>query len=280
VKRRTLVATAGPLDAALARGLEVPIDEARQLISRGAVYVDGKRCQVAATAVRDGQRLSAVLEEGGRATTDAPAVLPPLVVIFEDEGFLVVDKPSGVVAQPTEGRVGDSLIDLARAHLKAEPGLVHRLDRETSGVTVFGKNPWTTTSLAEEFREGRAKKRYLAVTGPGLPEKGTIDLPLSRDASRPGRWRASRTHQGIDALTHYTRLTSTAEHCTVELFPQTGRTHQLRAHLTGIGFPIRGDKLYGGAPAPRCLLHAQRLEVLGKVFEAPLPADLSDFFPP
>jgi 23S rRNA pseudouridine1911/1915/1917 synthase len=218
------------------------------------------------------------LEEGGRSVTAAAAPLLPIEVLFEDEALLAVNKPAGVVAQPTEGRVGGSLIDLARAHLKREPGLVHRLDRETSGVTVFGKTAEATAALAAEFREGRAKKRYLAVTAPGLPERGEIDLPLSKDPSRPGRWRASRAHQGIEALTRYVRLANDAEASRVELFPQTGRTHQLRAHLRGIGFPIRGDKLYGGAPDVRCLLHAQRLEVLGMSFEAPLPEDMQRWF--
>lgn len=114
---------------------------------------------------------------------------------------------------------------------------------------------------------------------PGLPERGEFDLPLSRAPSRPGRWRASRSFQGIDALTRYARLSATADHATVELFPLTGRTHQLRAHLSAIGFPIRGARLYGGDDAARCLLHAQRLEVLGRTFEAPLPADLVAYFP-
>ena len=280
MKRRTVVATAGRLDEVLARALEVPLPRAQALILRGAVYLDGRRCQSAEAAVRDGQKLSAVLEEGGQAVTVPGAAPAALVVLFEDAQLLVVDKPAGIVAQPTEGRVGDSLLDLARVYLRSEPGLVHRLDRETSGVTVFGKAPEATRALALEFRNGRAKKRYLAVTGPGLPERGTIDLPLSRDSSRPGRWRASKTHQGIEARTEYVRLAAQAEWSVVELFPQTGRTHQLRAHLAGIGFPIRGDKLYGGSPAPRCLLHAQRLEVLGQRFEAPVPADLFPFLGP
>ena len=279
MKRRTVLATAGRLDAVLAAALAVPLAQAQALISRGAVYVDGKRCQAAQLKVSAGQKLSAVLEEGGQSVTALAPKQAPLVVIFEDEALLVVDKAAGVVAQPTEGRVGDSLIDLARYHLQATPGLVHRLDRETSGVTIFGKTPEATSALAAEFREGRAKKRYLAVTAPGLPARGEIDLPLSRDPARPGRWRASKGSQGIDALTQYVRLSAGEAAATVELFPLTGRTHQLRAHLSGIGFPIRGDKLYGGVADVRCLLHAQRLEVLGRTFEAPVPADLAPWLP-
>jgi 23S rRNA pseudouridine1911/1915/1917 synthase len=182
-----------------------------------------------------------------------------------------------VVAQPTPARSGDSLVDLARAHLKREPGLVHRLDRETSGVTVFGKTAAATRALAAEFRDGKASKRYLAVTAAGLPARGRIALPLSRDPSRPGRWRASKRHQGIEALTDYARLREGEGFAVVELFPRTGRTHQLRAHLAAIGFPIRGDGLYGGEPAERCLLHAASLTVQGKTFEAPPPADLAGY---
>lgn len=279
MKRRTLTSTKGRLDAVLAALLPVPLPDAQALIARGAVYVDGKRCQLGTTALKAGQKVSVVLEEGGKAVTEVGAKPAALVVVFEDEQVLVVNKAAGVVAQPTEGRVGDSLLDLARYHLGAAPGLVHRLDRETSGVTIFGKTPEATRSLAAEFREGRAQKRYLAVTGPGLPARGTIDLPLSRDPSRPGRWRAGREFNGIDALTEYVRLSSTEALCTVELFPKTGRTHQLRAHLAAIGFPIRGDAFYGGTGADRCLLHAQRLEVLGRTFEAPLPEDMIEAFP-
>ena len=279
MKRRTVVATAGPLDEVLARALSIPLFEAHALIARGAVYLDGKRCPSHLAAVREGQKLSAVLEEGGQPVTAPAAPLAPIEILYEDDELLVVNKPAGVDAQPTEGRVGASLLDLARRHLRREPGLVHRLDRDTSGVTVFGKSPAATASLAAQFREGTAKKRYLAVTGPGLFEQGEIDYPLSKDPSRPGRWRAIKGGQGIPALTRFVRLSQRAELSTVELFPLTGRTHQLRAHLCAIGFPIRGDKLYGGPPDLRCLLHAQRLEVHGKRFEAPLPADLAKYFP-
>ncbi|HSP78793.1 MAG TPA: RluA family pseudouridine synthase, partial [Myxococcaceae bacterium] len=151
--------------------------------------------------------------------------------------------------------------------------------------------PRATTALAEEFREGRARKRYLAAVGPvSLPPRGTIDLPLSKDPSRPGRWRATRAANGIPALTEYRVLYAGEDFCLVELLPRTGRTHQLRAHLTALGAPILGDRRYGGAaeaggiPAPRCLLHAQALELAhprtGQPvrFEAPVPEELLRFF--
>ena len=176
------------------------------------------------------------------------------------------------------------------AHLGRTAGLVHRLDRETSGVTVFGKSPKATSALAAEFREGGARKRYLAACGPSLPERGTIDLPLSKDPSRPGRFRATRAANGVPAVTDYVRLHAAEDHALVALFPKTGRTHQLRAHLAALGAPIAGDKRYGGQPAvagrkaERCLLHAQALCIAHPetrqllLLEAPPPDDLASVF--
>ncbi|MBN1205841.1 MAG: RluA family pseudouridine synthase [Myxococcaceae bacterium] len=294
MKRRTFQAEGAlvgrPLAEAVAEQLGVPVAEARRLVEAGAVYLAGRRCREASTALRAGQVVAVVLEEGGRSPLEAPLAPPPLSILFEDEELVAVDKPAGVTAQPTEGRVGDSLVDQVSARLGRPAGLVHRLDRETSGVTVFGKTASATSALAAEFREGCARKRYVAATGPGLPASGTVDLPLSRDPSRPGRWRASRTANGVPALTHFRTLHAGDDFCLVELLPHTGRTHQLRAHLTALQAPILGDKRYGGAatagglPAPRCLLHAQALELAhprtGQPLrlEAPLPEDLRRFF--
>lgn len=279
-----------PVAEALSTHLAIPIEDARRLVEVGAVYVGGRRVRDAAPRLGEGQVVSVVLEEAGRSPLQAGPEAPPLRVLFEDGEVLVVDKPAGVTAQPTEGRVGGSLVDLASAHLGREAGLVHRLDKETSGVTVFGKTPRATTALAAEFREGHARKRYLAATGPGLPPSGTVDLPLSKDPSRPGRWRATRAANGIPAETDFRTLYAGEDFCLVELLPRTGRTHQLRAHLTALGAPILGDARYGGAraaggiPAPRCLLHARALELhhpgTGRPvrFEAPVPEDLQRFF--
>ena len=276
MKRRVLnVEKASRLEAVLRDGLSVSRDEALALVTRGAVYLDGKRAKDAATRVGPPQKVTVVLEEGGVAVTETVATLPKLVVLYEDDEVLAVNKPAGITAQPTPGRVGDSLLDLASAYLKRDAGLVHRLDRETSGVTVFGKTNRATSDLAEAFREGRVQKEYVAVVASGLPDEGRIDLPLSRDPSRPGRWRASKQANGISALTLFKKLSDDGTHARVALFPQTGRTHQLRAHLTGIGFPIVGDKLYGGDEGPRCLLHARVLTIDRLVIEAPLPADFT-----
>jgi 23S rRNA pseudouridine1911/1915/1917 synthase len=294
VKRRTFRAEGALVGRAVADAvsseLGMPPAEARKLVDVGAVYVSGRRSRDAQARLMAGQVVMVVLEESGQsALAEAPAA-PVLRVLYEDADVIAVDKPAGVTAQPTEGRVGGSLVDLASAHLGREAGLVHRLDRETSGVTVFGKTAEATSALAAEFREGRARKRYVAATGPGLPPSGTVDLPLSKDPSRPGRWRATRAANGVPALTVFRTLHAGKEFCVVELLPHTGRTHQLRAHLTALGAPILGDARYGGAgkaggvEAARCLLHAHALELghprTGKVLrvEAPVPEDLLRFF--
>jgi 23S rRNA pseudouridine1911/1915/1917 synthase len=275
VKRRAFTASlGGPLVELIAGEQQTSLGEASELVARGAVYVDGRRAQRDRPVVA-GARVMIVLEEAGRPVT-APVALEKLIVLYEDAEVLAVLKPPFVVAQPTPGRVGDSLLDLASAYLGRPAGLVHRLDRETSGVTVFGKDSLSTSRLAAAFREGRAKKEYLAVTTGGLPERGVIELPLSRDPSRPGRWRATRSANGVAALTRYERQ-SDGRVSVVALFPETGRTHQLRAHLSGIGHPIVGDRLYGGSDGPRCLLHARRLCIDELELEAPVPEDFEPY---
>ena len=294
MKRRTFQAEGAlvgrPVAEAIAAQLGLPVEQARQLIQAGAVYLAGRRCRDGAARLSAGQVIAVVLEESGRSPLEAPPPPPALRVLLEDDWLIAVDKPPGLTAQPTEGRVGDSLVDLVSARLQRPAGLVHRLDRETSGVTVFGKTPPATSALAEQFREGLARKRYVAATGPGLPPSGTVDLPLSKDPSRPGRWRASAAANGVPALTDFRTLYAGPDFCLVELLPHTGRTHQLRAHLTALQAPILGDSRYGGAAqagglsAPRCLLHAQALELAhprtGKPLrvEAPIPEDLQRFF--
>lgn len=270
---------AEPLKSLLMRELGIAPSAADRLLERGAVYVDGKRTPEG-RPLTDGARVTVVLEESG-AATDVPVVLKrEVTVLFEDDDIIVVDKPAGLPAQPTPGGAL-SLIDVVSARIGFQVGLVHRLDRETSGVTIFGKNAPATSRLAAAFREGTVQKRYLAVTGPGLPLKNTITLPLSKDPSRPGRWRATDKANGISAHTEVERLSSTETFCTVSLKPLTGRTHQLRAHLASIGCPILGDTLYGGSKvAQRSLLHAHQLHIEGVSFEAPLPPDMTEYFSP
>jgi 23S rRNA pseudouridine1911/1915/1917 synthase len=287
VKRRLFEVTpadAGPLSPFLAARLGVSAADAVALVRRGAVYVGGKRTREPTRLMKGGERLLVVLEESGRSVLADETRPNPLRVLYQDEALLAVDKPAGLPAQPTPGGA-TSLAALAAAYLGYGAGLVHRLDKGTTGVTLFGGTDASTTALAAAFREGRVKKQYLAATGPALPDGGTVGLPLSRDPSRPGRWRASARAHGVPATTDFRCLGRAEGYALAVLWPRTGRTHQLRAHLASLGAPIVGDALYGGArTAMRPLLHAHALVLAhpetGAVLTlvAPVPEDLSRLF--
>jgi 23S rRNA pseudouridine1911/1915/1917 synthase len=284
----------------LEQALELPPSAIARLLENGAVYRKGRRCTDGHSRLHAGEIITVVLEEAGRRADQARSVTGQTVeprVLFEDGALLAVDKPAGWVSQPTPGGTEDSVWAWAGRHLSAhggsaEPGLVHRLDRETSGVLIFGKAKSATSRLAQAFKEGEAQKCYLAAVGRGVPERGRIDLPISPDPSRKGRYRATDRAQGLAALTLFERLGEAQDFALLKLYPKTGRTHQLRAHLTALGFPILGDTRYGGGRsagvgAPdlgRCLLHAFALSLPHPHKEkrltlvAPLPGDLGALF--
>ncbi len=278
-------AEAGPLVPLLSARLGLARADAEALLARGAVYLGGRRLQGTAPMARAGDRVLVVLEESGRSVLAEEAPLPPLGVVYQDGALLAVDKPAGLPAQPTPGGA-TSLAALASAHLGTQAGLVHRLDRGTTGLTLFGVTAEATRALSLAFRNGRVRKQYLAATGPNLPAHGTISLPLSRDPSRPGRWRASAKAHGVPAVSDFRRLGQVESYALAALWPRTGRQHQLRAHLASLGAPLLGDVLYGGAssPAGRPLLHAHALvfphpETGEEVtLVAPLAADLARLF--
>jgi 23S rRNA pseudouridine1911/1915/1917 synthase len=289
VKRRLLevsASEAGPLLPVLVARLSVSSVDAEALVQRGAVYLGGKRLGTVRMQLRAGDKVLVVLEESGRSVL-APEKEPlPLHVLFEDGYLLAVDKPAGLPAQATPGGA-TSLAALATAHLRHAAGLIHRLDKGTTGLTLFGVTDEATSALARSFRTGQVRKQYLAATAVGLPEGGTVSLPLSRDPSRPGRWRASARAHGLAAETEYRRLAVGNGYALAVLWPRTGRTHQLRAHLASLGAPLLSDVLYGGARDSRVerpALHAHALVFphpasgARLTLVAPLPEDLAALF--
>lgn len=262
--------------------------QARRYLERGAVWVDGQRVKIASRPVRDAQKIEVFLEEGGRSEPTS-GTFGPERVLFQDEDLIAVDKPVGVPAQATLSTDQGNLVTLVSALVGRDVGLVHRLDLETTGVTVFAKNKPATSALAEAFRVGTAHKRYLAVAVGTLPDEGRVDLPISPDGRRWGKFRALEGGK-VPAATRYKVLARKGAVCAVELFPETGRTHQIRVHLKALGAPLAGDDLYGGPAevdlpggklaAGRVMLHARSLEIphprTGTVvrFEAPIPEDL------
>jgi 23S rRNA pseudouridine1911/1915/1917 synthase len=258
---------------------------ARRALEAGGVFLDGHRCKVASRGLHPGQNIEVNLEEGGHGA-DSPAPLDRARLLYLDDHLAAVDKPAGVAAQPTLTTDRGTLPELVAALLGGAPvTLVHRLDRETSGVTVFARTREAAAALAEAFRTGGPEKTYLALTArPPAPAEGRIDAPLGKDPARAGLRRVSPS--GDAAATRYRTLAAGPLGALVEARPETGRTHQIRIHLAHVGAPLLGDARYGGprrvgeVEIPRVMLHARRLELAHPVtgaplaFEAPVPDDL------
>ncbi|HTP25030.1 MAG TPA: RluA family pseudouridine synthase [Anaeromyxobacteraceae bacterium] len=249
--------------------------EARRAIAAGGVYLDGRRCKVASRAVRQGQSVLVSLEDPERAKP-AAAPLDRRRILHLDEFLVAVDKPAFVPAQPTLSSDRGALPELVSALLGAPVFLVHRLDRETSGVTVFARSPHAAAALSEAFRAGTVQKVYLALTVRSpVPPRGRIDAPLGPDPKRPGRRTVAA--RGEPAATQYETLRhGQSGAALVRCLPETGRTHQIRAHLAHLGAPLLGDARYDGPRhllgtiVPRAMLHSRRLEIAHPITGAPL----------
>ena len=249
--------------------------KARDLIARGAVFVDGRRCRVVSRFVGPGSRLKVHWANALPPSTENED-LPP--ILFRDDEIIVVDKPAGIHTNETETTARRSLVSWM-----AEPvHLVHRLDRDTTGVIALARSTRVAARLSEDFKHRRVKKAYVALVE-GTPTEGLIDRPIGPDRRRP-RARAVR-EDGKEARTELVSVVSHGGFSEVHLCTETGRTHQIRVHLAHVGHPLLGDTLYGGPSAwrvaersirlGRTLLHAHRLELPGWApFEAPLPADM------
>jgi 23S rRNA pseudouridine1911/1915/1917 synthase len=256
---------------------------ARRALDAGGVFLDGRRCKVSGRLLHPGQKVVVNLEEGGRAASGRVA-LERSRLVYADQDLVAVDKPTGVPSQPTLTSDQGTLPDLVAGLLGTPVTLVHRLDRETSGVTVLARTPAAAAALAEAFRTGTPEKTYLALCARApAPPDGRVDAPLGKDPARAGLRRVDRG--GDAAATRYRTLRQGPLAALVEARPETGRTHQIRVHLAHLGAPLLGDPRYGGPrrvgeiAVPRVMLHARRLEIdhpstgARLVLEAPVPDD-------
>jgi 23S rRNA pseudouridine1911/1915/1917 synthase len=211
-----------------------------------------------------------------------------LPILYIDDNVIVINKPVGVLSHAKgalneEFTVADFFKRYSIYNIDTNrPGIIHRLDRDTSGVMIGARNPETAVMLQKQFADRKTKKVYFAILD-GIPklDKANIDLPIGRNPSAPSTFRVDS--KGKSALTKYEIIATNDKYSLVKLQPQTGRTHQLRVHMKYINTPILGDKVYGKS-ANRLYLHAYSLEITipngnRQTFIAPLPHDITDYFP-
>jgi 23S rRNA pseudouridine1911/1915/1917 synthase len=282
------------LDAALARMFGLSRTQAADLIGNGGVLIGGLPA-VKSDRVPAGEWLEVTLPPPPAAVLANPEPVPGMIVLYEDDDIIVVDKPVGVAAHPTPGWTGPTVLQglLAAGHTVAtsgaaeRQGIVHRLDAGTTGVMVVAKSEHAYSVLKQAFRDRTVDKVYHAlVQGHPDPFRGTIDAPIARHPSGDGRFAV--ISDGRPSVTHYDTLEAFRAATLLEVHLETGRTHQIRVHMTAIRHPCVGDRLYGADPVlaarlgmTRQWLHAVRLSFAhpadGRIveFTSPYPADLA-----
>lgn len=277
--------------------------EIQRLITAGAVHIPGKQVVKPSTIVRAGHDIVLPSTFGTREpvpdstrTPRAESRMPVLRILHEDPEFIVLDKPAGVPVHAGVKRE-PSLADALHARypalrdVGADPtraGIVHRLDKDTSGVLLVARTPEMYAYLQRQFQTRRVRKEYRALVHGVVPEDaGTIKLSITRSKRNPLRRTIARPGEGKEAETSFRVLERYLEHTLLAVFPKTGRMHQIRVHLAHLGFPVSGDPLYGRKSRHRTppglarqFLHAAKLSVAlptGKTrtFESALPTELA-----
>lgn len=254
----------------------------QKYIKAGYVSVNNKVATTPKFEVDETDEIALDLPEKEQADVDLP-------ILYEDDDVIVVNKPSGLLTHAKGGLSDEPTVaEIIRPKTSFatdtdRPGIVHRLDRDTSGLLIIAKNPESAAHLQRQFAERTAKKTYIAITD-GKPKLNAakIDLPIGRNPSAPSAFRIDPN--GKPAQTTYHVLAKNDTQSLVELKPTTGRTHQLRVHLAHLNAPILGDRVYGKSSDCRMMLHAQKLEITlpsgeRKVFEATVPDEFKKFFP-
>lgn len=261
------------------------------LIKDGFVTVN------ASTASKSGMMLEKLDVVQMRIPPAQPTTLRPdpipLNIVYEDGNLMVVNKPAGMVVHPSPGHESGTLVHAALAHApemggisgEIRPGVVHRLDKNTSGLILLAKNDRTQRWLQDQFRAREVEKVYLAlVDGHPPTPTGRIEAAIGRDPRQRKQMAVVAASKGREAVSTYTTLETFPSHSLLELHPITGRTHQIRLHLSFIGCPVTGDTIYGrkkaSLPIDRHFLHAASLTILlpgtsqMQKFQAPLPDEL------
>lgn len=238
----------------------------KNMIEKGCVQVDKKTQKKAGFLLKNGSKIQIEVLEPEKISAEAEDIA--LDIVFQDKDLAVVNKPQGLVVHPCASTKHGTLVNALMFHIKdlsgingeLRPGIVHRLDKDTSGLLVVAKNDFAHRNLAEQIKEKSARRDYLAILEGNLPEsEGKIETFLKRDAK--DRKKISVQSSGRKAITHYKVLQRFQKCCLVQFSLETGRTHQIRVHSKFLGHPVVGDKLYGhemkGLNGQ--LLHAYRL---------------------
>jgi 23S rRNA pseudouridine1911/1915/1917 synthase len=265
----------------------------QRLIADGVVLVNGKAGKSGyVLRLRDSVAVLRTSPPDGASPQATPGL--PLEIVYEDDDILIINKAAGMVVHPAPGHYDDTLVNALVARYpefresegNLRPGIVHRLDRDTSGLLIVAKNVCVQAALIEQMKRHKVEKRYIAlVDGNVSLDHGSIDAPIGRDP-RHRQQMAVTTIDSREARTHFRVLERFARHTLLLLQLETGRTHQIRVHLKAIGHPVVGDPVYGsgrvsdGLALQRQFLHAYQLRLIhpstGKTLEveAPLPSDL------
>ncbi len=244
----------------------------KRLIDEGAVTLDGARSK-AGIKLRGGEKICVVLPEPVASSAQAEAI--PLEVLYEDSALIVINKPAHLVVHPAPGHQSGTLVNALLHHCKdlsgvggeLRPGIVHRLDKDTSGVMVATKDDPTHQHLSRQFKAHTIKRRYRALVHGIVPDlKGTIDQPIGR---HPVHRKKMSTSARISrhAVTHWQVLRHyEADRLTlVDLQLETGRTHQLRVHLAGMNCPVVGDPLYGGVSRAKAIANVELRQMVNRL---------------
>jgi 23S rRNA pseudouridine1911/1915/1917 synthase len=262
--------------------------QAQKIIDDGFVTVDGLM-EKASHKTETGERIEITIPPPSPS-----GLLPediPVKILYEDDDLLVIDKPAGLTVHPAPGHPSHTLVNAVLSHLSeiedeadvTRPGIVHRLDKDTSGVMLVAKNNVALANLSDQFKSHSVQKVYMTlVKGILKPERGVIEAPIGRDSGDRKKMAITGESRGRQARTNYRVLRYVGKNSLLEITPETGRTHQIRVHLAAIGYPVIGDATYGKKSVylNRQFLHAHRLGFYlpssGKFveFESPLPEDL------
>ena len=258
----------------------------QKLITDCYITVNGRKVK-AGLKLNAGDKLTISIPPAPPSTLSPEAI--PLNIIYEDDDLLVIDKPAGLTVHPAPGHPSHTLVNAILSHFpdladtgdSLRPGIVHRLDKDTSGVMVVARNSAAQVNLISQFKAHSVVKAYLVlVKGHLTPEDGVIEAPIGRDPRN--RKRMAVVDGGREARTQYHVIKYLGDYTLLEVRPETGRTHQIRVHLSAIGYPVVGDKMYGvkSAYLLRQFIHASRLGFnlpsTGEYveFKSDLPTDL------